>query len=287
LSSVNFQYGNNTVTDIFCSVLNGVDNDVSGGGSTVINGSDNDIAADYALIGNGSNNKISVDGDYGAILGGENNNLNHPNSFILGSNITSHLSGFTYVENLSANGKFYGDGSELTGIISGDTEATTLVRQNSANWGTGGVTQELSFDENSNEISITFGNTISLSSLAGGSGAYVPLSGGMMSGSLTAVDITSTGKYYGDGSSLTGIVAGDTEATTLVRSSSANWDSTYNTVSALSANWQTTFQASSAYVSSNPTGITGASSLTKLLQITQAGYNAITPASDTLYIIVG
>ena len=29
------------------------------------------------------------------------------------------------------------------------------------------------------------------------------------------------------------------------------------------------------------------SALTKLLQITQAGYNAITPASDTLYIIVG
>ena len=58
-------------------------------------------------------------------------------------------------------------------------------------------------------------------------------------------------------------------------------------MTAMSANWQTTFQASSAYVSSNPTGITGASALTKLLQITQAGYNAITPASDTLYIIVG
>ena len=64
-------------------------------------------------------------------------------------------------------------------------------------------------------------------------------------------------------------------------------DSTYTTVQSSSANWQTTFAASSAYVSSNPTGITGASTLTKLLQITQAGYNALTPASDTLYIIVG
>ena len=115
----------------------------------------------------------------------------------------------------------------------------------------------------------------------------LPLTGGNLNGSLTAIDITSTGKYYGDGSLLTGIVAGDTEATTLVRSNSANWDSSYTTVQSYSANWQTTFQASSAYVSSNPTGITGASSLTKLLQITQDGYNAITPSSDTLYIIVG
>jgi hypothetical protein len=219
LSSVNFQYGNNTVTDIFASVLNGVDNDVSGGGSTVINGSDNDIAADYALIGNGSNNKISVDGDYGAILGGENNNLNHPNSFILGSNITSHLSGFTYVENLSANGKFYGDGSELTGIISGDTEATTLVRQNSASWGTGGVTQNLSFDENTSDLSLTSGNTISLSSLAG--------------------------------------AGGDPEATTLVRSNSANWDSVYTSYNSNSASFATTSYVDGNYVPLSGATLTG------------------------------
>jgi hypothetical protein len=40
-------------------------------------------------------------------------------------------------------------------------------------------------------------------------------------------------------------------------------------------------------VVSNPTGVTGASALKNLLQITQAGYNSITPDSDTLYIIVG
>lgn len=64
-------------------------------------------------------------------------------------------------------------------------------------------------------------------------------------------------------------------------------NSVFTTVQSASANWETTFAASSAYVSSNPTGITGASALTKLLQITQAGYNALTPASDTLYVIVG
>jgi hypothetical protein len=119
LSSINSQYGNNTVTEILGAVLGGVDNDVSGAGSTVVNGSDNDIEADYAFIGNGSNNTILLPGDYGAILGGQNNTLNHQESFILGSNITSHLPGFTYVNNLSATGKIYGDGSGLTGITTG------------------------------------------------------------------------------------------------------------------------------------------------------------------------
>lgn len=105
---------------------------------------------------------------------------------------------------------------------------------------------------------------------------------------LTVIgNVSATGFYYGDGSNLTGIVAGDSVATNLVRSNSANWDSSYTTLQSASASWQTTFQASSAYVSSNPTGITGASALTKLIQITQAGYNSISPASDTLYIIVG
>jgi hypothetical protein len=84
LSSVNFHYGNNTSTEILAAVLGGVDNNVSGGGSTVINGSDNDIDADYALIGNGSNNTISIAGEFGAILGGQNNTLSHPESFIFG-----------------------------------------------------------------------------------------------------------------------------------------------------------------------------------------------------------
>ena len=286
-SSVNFQSAPNTSTGLLASVLGGLDNDVSGSGSTVVNGSDNDIAADYAFIGNGSNNTILIGGDYGSILAGQNNTLNHPESFIIGSNITSHLSGFTYVNNLSSTGKIYGDGSELVGIVAGDTEATTLVRQKSADWGVGGEAQNLSYNETTKALSLTYGNTVSLSALGSASGgAYLPLSGGTLTGTITG-DLSATGSFYGDGSKLTGIVAGDTEATTFVRSNSANWESTYTTVQSNSASWQTTFVASSAYVSSNPQGITGASALTKLLQITQAGYNSITPASDTLYIIVG
>ena len=46
--------------------------------------------------------------------------------------------------------------------------------------------------------------------------------------------------------------------------------------------------AASGYVTSSITNISGATTLTNLIQITQSGYNAIvTPATGTLYIIVG
>jgi hypothetical protein len=50
----------------------------------------------------------------------------------------SSLSGInaklTVIGNVSATGSYYGDGSKLTGIVAGDTIATTLVRSNSADW---------------------------------------------------------------------------------------------------------------------------------------------------------
>jgi hypothetical protein len=44
---------------------------------------------------------------------------------------------------------------------------------------------------------------------------------------------------------------------------------------------------STSGVQSIVTGISGATALTNIMQITQAGYNAITPSANTLYIIVG
>jgi hypothetical protein len=64
-------------------------------------------------------------------------------------------------------------------------------------------------------------------------------------------------------------------------------NSVHTTVQSASANWQTTFAASSAYVSSNTTGVANSTMISNMMQITQAGYNAITPAVNTLYIIVG
>ena len=57
-----------------------------------------------------------------------------------------------------------------------------------------------------------------------------------------------------------------------------------------STDWSTfnAKQAAGAYVTSITNGITGATQLTNMMQITSAGYSAITsPAANTLYIIVG
>ena len=89
----------------------------------------------------------------------------------------------TVIGGISATGLLYGDGSNLTGIVAGDTEATTLVRTNSANWDqsyniatayslTSSTfltsetdSQTLSFNEGTKDLSISNGNTISLSAL--------------------------------------------------------------------------------------------------------------------------
>ena len=115
---------NNTVSQVFASVLGGYNNDISGAGSTVINGEDNDIAGDYALIGSGVNNKITSTGDYSVILGGQNNTVEHQNSFAIGSNLTSHAENFTYVNNIS--GTFWGDGNNITSIDATNITTGTL-----------------------------------------------------------------------------------------------------------------------------------------------------------------
>ena len=224
----------------------------------------------------------------------------------------------TIVGDVSATGAFCGDGSKLTGIVAGDAEATTLVRQQSAVWESTYTTfknasstfltsetdsQTLTFNEETRDLSISNGNTVSLSALIDDTGAdtevrdltanwestytnvqsnsatwdgkttlsgvvdYLSANNVVLSSAqigslasnttfyvrsqkvginaedpnhaLTVVgNISATGVFYGDGSQLTGIVAGDTVATTLVRSNSANWDlapSVYTTVQTNSA----------------------------------------------------
>lgn len=155
LSAIKPQYGGNTVSEVFATVLGGYNNDVGGAASTVVNGENNDIFSDFSTIANGLNNKILSGGDYSFIGGGENNLVSHRNVFTLGSNLSSHAEDFTYVNNISATGKIYGDGSELTGIVGGDTEATTLVRNSSADWTSSYTTvQSNSSDWNSPQIDV-------------------------------------------------------------------------------------------------------------------------------------
>jgi hypothetical protein len=178
----------------------------------------------------------------------------------------SSLSGIdaklTVIGNVSATGSYFGDGSKLTGIVAGDTIATTLVRNNSANWDSVYTTvQSYSATEWDNTLSNQYTHL-----------NFLPLSGGIVTGDLivdntlqvgdgnpifdfiitedgnvgintetpneklTVVgNISCTGLLYGDGSNLTGIVAGDAVATTLVRTNSANWNNSYTTVQAKSA----------------------------------------------------
>ena len=242
LSSINTQHGGNTVSQVFGAVLGGYNNDNSGAGSTVVNGENNDINGDFSTILNGSDNKIESTGDYSAILGGKSNLITHENSFTIGSNLSSHANDFTYVNNISAQGVLYGNGSGLTNLaaaVAPDTEVRALT----ANWES------------------TYNTVSSLSaSWASSSGEYLPLSGGTLTGTI-AGDLSATGFFYGDGSKLTGIVAGDTVATTLVRSNSANWDSTYTTVQSNSADW------------ANHTD-TGVRALTSNWQSTYTSYNS-------------
>jgi len=67
---------------------------------------------------------------------------------------------------------------------------------------------------------------------------------------LTVIgNVSATGSYFGDGSKLTGIVAGDTIATTLVRTNSANWDSVYTSVKDTSGNWNSVYSTTNTFSS--------------------------------------
>lgn len=209
LSSIIIKNGNNNVTEVYSNVFGGYNNDITGAGSTVINGENNDISGDFAVIVNGLNNTIDIGGDYGAILGGKNNTLNDQESFILGSNITSHLSGFTYVNNLSSLGKIYGDGSNLTGIVAGDTEATTLVRTNSAQW------------------NVAYSST----------GADLAVRALTANWESTYTIVTQTSSNWNSTYTNVQFNSGNWDTThTTVQSNSANWETAYAYVSANSVN---------------------------------------------------
>ena len=95
-----------------------------------------------------------------------------------------------------------------------------------------------------------------------------------LSGKVTSVGATSP--VVSSGGTTPTISMPVATATTNGYLSSTDW-STFNAK-----------QAAGAYVTSITNGITGATQLTNMMQITSAGYSAITsPAANTLYIIVG
>ena len=101
---------------------------------TIINGLESLIDANgYNLIGNGKFHQITGSISGSAILGGAYNKIEHSNSFIIGSDITSSAECTTFMNNLDVegtvsasifSGSFVGDGSGLTGIGGGGSSIT-------------------------------------------------------------------------------------------------------------------------------------------------------------------
>jgi hypothetical protein len=89
----------------------------------------------------------------------------------------------------NSNGSItFPNGSTQTTAFTGNPDSSnwdstySTVYSNSASWGTGGNAQTLSFNENNAQLSLSFGNTVSLSALSGGG-----LTDRLVSGSVQAI----------------------------------------------------------------------------------------------------
>ena len=90
---------------------NGICNTIAGSSNAynaIVSGENNTITSSYSstlghnFIGGGRGNTIS--GSRGSILGGENNRIDHIDSFIIGSNLTSSADCTTFMNNLVVEG---------------------------------------------------------------------------------------------------------------------------------------------------------------------------------------
>ena len=126
----------------FSTILGGIQNTSSNGGSnSILGGTNNTLITNYGFIGNGYNNHIqgatnamnaivsgrnntitssfgesydvnfigggrdnTISGSRSSILGGENNRIDHIDSFIIGSNLTSSADCTTFMNNLVVEG---------------------------------------------------------------------------------------------------------------------------------------------------------------------------------------
>jgi hypothetical protein len=90
----------NIATGDYSFIGGGRDNQTNDIYAGVVTGFNNDASGLASFIGGGEDNTITPGTQNNAILGGVNNTLNHNDSFIVGSNISSVSANFTYVENL-------------------------------------------------------------------------------------------------------------------------------------------------------------------------------------------
>ena len=131
------------------------------------------------------------------------------------ANLKKYVAGYggggSVAQQFAAGGTMNGTLNVASGqILSAGVDLATIFAG-----GGGGGYQTLTFTESSAALTITpFGNTVSLSSLAGGgtSGAYLPLSGGTVTGNVTVSGLlssTTMATNYIDFTPLTGVPAHD------------------------------------------------------------------------------
>ena len=188
---------NNTTSGGYNAIVGGVDNSVSnaysfiGGGrlnkinsncSFIGGGFKNTSSAARSFIGGGSSNQITSAGTnssivggskntssaaYADILGGQNNHACNINSFIVGSDLTTNKSCYTFMNNLDVagtisasifSGSFVGNGSGLTNLPISDPFPFTGSAQITGSLGlTGSITTDiLEFNNNDGDLATQF-----------------------------------------------------------------------------------------------------------------------------------
>ena len=225
-----------------------------------------------------------------------------------GSNAVQYAKGGTMNGTLNVTGQYLSGGVDLASIFNsggtGDPAVNSLVHSNSANWnntytvvnanssnwntayttvnansaswGTGGQAQTLSFDPNTAKLSISLGNTVSLSSLSATGvavnlGQIPVLSSNWNTAYTLATGLTSLSSnwqsvYTTVCSYSAGWGTGSNVNLGQIPTLSSNWNSSYTTLTANSANWNTAYTLA--------TGLTSLSSNWQSVYTTVCSYSA-------------
>lgn len=179
---------------------------------------------------------------------------------------------YSTVQSSSADWSY--QGSDIKALTSNWENTYSVVQPNSANW-----------DSAYNTLQ---SNSASFATIAFTDGKYLPLSGGVVTGSLSLIGLSASyGSFVGDVSATyfhgSGSLLTDVNDQSLPLLS-ANWESTYNTVNSNSANWDsvyTTVKATSTDPVFNTLTVTSSATLGGVVGI---GTTAPDP-NKALYVV--
>jgi hypothetical protein len=175
--------------------------------------------------------------------------------------------------------------------ISGTAVITTDSRLDDSRTPTGAASGDLSGTYPAPEVIKLRGYSVSLTSpsdnqaILFNSSATAFQNSTLTVGTISGLSADLSGKVTSVGSTSPVVSSGGTTPTISMPVATATTNGYLS-----STDWSTfnSKQASGAYVTSITSGITGATQLTNMMQITAAGYSAITsPLVNTLYIVVG